>query len=94
MFAAWLFGYLLTFSAIGNFVLNQHPPKFAIYLICVFFFIGLFAAIGIGMVHERSRYAQVPFFVAGLKEGMALFKSWLAYLLCLAAIAGVIALLS
>lgn len=94
MFAAWLFSYLTAFAVIGNLVLSQHPPKGAIYLLCIAFFPGLFSAIGIGMAHEESRPLKAPFFAAGIKKGMALFRSWLAFILAIAAIGGVLFLFS
>ena len=81
MFAAWLFGYLIAFAVIGNLVLAQHPPKIFIYLLCVMFIPGLFAALGIGIVHEKIRPIKGPFLAAGLSLGFVMFRSWLLFIL-------------
>lgn len=93
MSAVYFLTYIILFGSITKLVLNLNPPKWAVFLLIITFFVGWFIVIGLAQLHEEGRHKTGALLSSGSKEGLKLFIGWLAYMIGLALVSGVIFLL-
>ena len=86
---AYFIAYIVGFGVITRLVLAQSPPKLIIWLLVIAFFVGWFVVIGMATTYDASRSSKKAF-KSGPKEGIKLLMSWVAYMLGMVVISGLI----